>query len=51
MGIIRAPLMNVQQLMHGGVTLLVSDQLLLKGFINFIQSLQKSKASFNTGRV
>ena len=32
-------------------SLLVSDQWLLKGCINFIQSLQKGKASLKTGQV
>ena len=30
-------------------TLLVSDRLLLKGCINYIQTLQKGEASSNTG--
>ena len=33
------------------VKLLVSDRLLLKECINFIQTLQKSQASLNTGQV
>ena len=33
------------------VTLLVSDQLLLKECINFIKTVKKDKASLNTGQV
>ena len=33
------------------VTLLVSDRKLLKGCINFIQTLQKGKTSLNIGQV
>ena len=34
-----------------GVTLLITDQYLLNGCINFIQNLQKSKSSLNAGQV
>ena len=34
-----------------GVTILVSDRLLLKGCTNFIQTLKTDRASLNTGHV